>query len=481
MQRKYSELMGYLFICLAMLAFSGCATVSPVSTLPVHPTELNYETLNFNPPKPQRLELDNGLVLYLMEDHQIPLIDGYMMVKSGAIYEPFEKRGLASMTGNVMRTGGTLTMTGDELDEELEFLAASVETGIGRETGSAGFSCLKKDIDRVLEIFSEVILHPEFREDKIELTRNRMLEAVRRRNDDPSQIASREFSFLVYGEKNPWAWVSEVETVNAIARKDLVDFHKRSFRPDSAILAISGDFDSEEMTNKIREVFADWKSTPDTFDPPEEITDEALSSGLYMIEKDIAQANIRIGHLGISRHSPERFPVILLNFVLGAGGFNSRLMQTIRSDLGLAYSVWGRIGHGTDKGIFSMGAETKASSTKLAITSMVDIAKDLRMELVSDKEIERAKESLSNQFVFLYDSKNKIVRQYAELEYYGYSEDYLDNYLDKLQSVTKQDILNAAKECIHPDSIIVLAVGNPALLELPVDEFGEPETIEIEE
>ncbi len=458
-----------LWICfsLALISFgAGCARI------PTHPSALRYPELNVEYPKPERVVLDNGLVIYLLEDHEVPIVDGFLTVRGGSIYDPPEKIGLASMTGAVMRTGGTPDMTGDEIDEELELLAASVETSFSREEANASFSTMAKDLDRVLQLYADVILRPAFREDKIELKRREMLEEIRRRNDDPGRIASREFGFLVYGKENPWARMPSRSDVLSLTQQDLVEFHRRSFRPDQAILALAGDFSRNEMLEKIKKIFGDWKPSGEPFQKLEPIRDDAPRVGVHIVRRETEQVNIRLGHLGISRHDPDRFAVLLLNYILGDGGFNARLIQTIRSDLGLAYVVWGSIGHGTDRGAFTVVAETKSESTGLAVEKMIEIIQGMCNELVSEEDISRAKESLINQFVFLYDSSWGIVRQYASLEHYGYAEDYLDKYLDRLKAVTREDIQNAARKHLHPDSLVILAVGNPDTSETPLSKFG---------
>lgn len=464
-----------VFVAVALtVVLTGCVRI------PTHPSALRYPELSVEYPKPERVVLDNGLVIYLLEDHEVPIVDGFMTVRSGSIFDPSEKIGLASMTGAVMRTGGTPEMTGDEIDEELELLAASVETSFSREEANASFSTMTKDLDRVLQLFADVLLRPAFREEKIELKRNEMLEEIRRRNDDPGSIASREYAFLVYGSNSPWARISSRDTVLSITRDDLVEFHRRSFRPDQAILAIAGDFSRDEILGKIRSLFGDWKPSGEPFAALEPIRDQDSQVGVHLVRRDTEQVNIRLGHLGISRHDPDRFPVLLLNYILGDGGFNARLIQTIRSDLGLAYVVWGSIGHGTDRGTFTVVAETKSESAGLAIEKMIEIIRGMQDELVSEEDISRAKESLINQFVFLYDSSWGIVRQYASLEYYGYAEDYLDKYLDRLRAVTREEIQDAARTHLHPEKLVILAVGNPDASETPLSKFGSVKEITLD-
>ena len=211
------------------------------------------------PPVAQRVELDNGMIIYLLEDHELPIVDISARIRTGAIYEPGDKIGLAAITGAVMRTGGTASKTGDELDEILENLAASVEVGIGDDSGTASMSVLKEDLDTGLEILADVLMNPAFREDKIELEKVQHRSAIARRNDDPGSITSREFGKLIYGADSPYARTTEYDTINSITRDDLVAFHAKYFRPNNTILGVLGDFNSEEILGKIREAFKGWQ------------------------------------------------------------------------------------------------------------------------------------------------------------------------------------------------------------------------------
>jgi len=448
--------------------------------LPKHPSELEFRNLEFEIQRPERPELDNGIRLFLMEDDELPLAFVRVLVRTGSIYEPADKIGLAELTGRVMRTGGTEDLSGDEIDEELEFLAASVETSIGREMGSASVDCLSKDLDRCLEILAGVLRRPAFPLEKLELERARVEERIRRRNDDPQAVASREIALAVYGRESPWARIPSMATVDSVTREDLVAFHQRYFHPNNIMVGVAGDFDRGHLLEKLEGVFGDWPVQEVDF-PEVPPVDREIERRVVYIPKDINQANIRLGDFGYNRLNPDRFAIEVMNFIYGAGGFSSRLMTEIRSDMGLAYAVWGYVGRGTDVGLYQAGAETRTESALRTIEEMLRITGEMREKPVSREERDRAVDSMANRFVFLYDSPSKIVSQYMDLEYYGYPEDFLDTYLENLRAVTTEDVEAAARKYLHPDRAIVLLVGNREDLDGNLDQFGPVEVHELEE
>ena len=240
----------------ALLA--ACAMAQPVA---------DYKALKFpplrevKPPEPVFFTLPNGMKVFLLEDHELPLISGSALVRTGNLFDPSDKRGLADLTGSIMRSGGTKTKSGDQLDEDLESVAASVEASIGESNGNVSFSCLKENVDLVMGIFKDVMTQPEFRQDKVDLAKMQAHSGISRRNDDAAGIASREFASAIYGRNTPWGWTIEYEHVDRIERADMVQFHQRYFFPKNVILSIYGDFSAVAMKAKLASLFASW--TPD--------------------------------------------------------------------------------------------------------------------------------------------------------------------------------------------------------------------------
>lgn len=443
-------------------------------------SSFKFKPLDFTPPKVERIVLENGMILYLLEDHDLPLFHITARIKTGAVYEPPEKAGLASLTGSVMRSGGTVSMPADKMNEELEFMAASVETSVDRESGSASLSTLKKDIDKGLKIFADVIMNPAFPEDKIKMRKDEVIESIRRENDNPSQIAHREFRRILYDSKHPYSRKVDgtLETIEKISRDDMVLFHRKYFRPNNIILGISGDFQKDEIIRKLNAIFTGWKKEEVHF-PEFPKVENRFEKSVHYVYKDINQANVIMGHLGIHRKSPDYFPVMVMNFILGGGSFTARIPGRIRSDEGLAYSAHSAFQTARDLGIFFVACQTKSESTNRAISIALEELEKIRKAPVGHEELVQAKETFMNQFIFRFTTSASIVAQKVDIEYEGLPLNYLETYLENVQAVTHEDIQQVARKYLHPDKIKILVVGDRDKFDKPLDNFGKVNVIEI--
>ena len=439
-----------------------------------------FKPLNFVPPKVDRAVLENGMILYLLEDHDLPIFNITARIRTGAIYEPQEKAGLASLTGFVMRSGGTVSMPSDKMNEELEFMAVSVETAIDRESGSANLSALKKDIDKSLKIFADVLMNPAFPEDKIRMRKDEVVESIRRENDNPTQIAHREFRKIMYDSKHPYSRKVEgtLESIEKITRDDMVAFHKKYFHPNNIILGISGDFNKDEIIKKLNTVFAGWKKEGIQF-PEVPKVDSRFEKAVFYAYKDINQANVIMGHLGIHRKSPDYFPVMIMNFILGGGSFTARIPGRIRSDEGLAYSAYSAFQTSRDIGVFFVSCQTKLESTSRAISIALEELEKIRKSPIDKEELTQAKETFMNQFVFRFTTSASIVGQKVDIEYEELPLNYLETYLGNVQAVTHEDIQQVARKYLHPDEIKILVVGDKDKFDKPLDSFGKVNVIEL--
>lgn len=445
------------------LAWSGCAA-EPARDY----AKLKYPKLrDIQIPRVERVTLANGMRLFLLEDHELPLISISVRIRTGSMYEPAEKVGLADITGEVMRTGGTTSRTGDQLDEELEGIAASVETGIGLDSGSASMSVLKQDLDTGLSVLADVLMNPAFRQDKIELAKMQHRSMISRRNDDVRDIAGREFSKLIYGPQSVYARQEEYATIDAISRDDLVAFHKKYYGPNNAMLAVWGDFDTKQMIEKIEKAFTGWQKVDIDLPGPPKVEYEFRKTVNVVAKDDVNQSNIFLGHIGGLMNDPDYFALIVMNRILG-GGFTGRLFKNVRSREGLAYSVFGAYSANFEyPGEFYVGCQTKSESTVYAIRAMLKEVEKMQEAEVTDEELALAKDSFLNSFVFNFDTRGEIVNRLMTYEYFGYPADFLMKTKANVEKVTKADVLRVARKHLKPDKVQILAVGKPA-------DFGEP-------
>lgn len=446
--------------------------------------DLTFEPITFKPPVPEKRVLSNGMTLYLLEDHELPLFNINGLIKTGNIYDPADKVGLASICADVMRTGGTVSREPDALNEALESMAASVEVGMSREYGTVNLSTLAEDIEKGLEIFADVLRNPAFRAEKLELRKQQAVEGIRRRNDNPIQLAWRNFSALLYGTDHPFGWYSEIEGIESITVEDLKAFHAKYYHPDNMMLAITGDFDTETLIPQLEEVFEGWDSTEIAF-PDVPTVDVSLEPSVNYIFKDLPQSVMLIGHFGIKRAPdfPDYFALRVMNDILGEGGFTSRLMREVREKHGLAYMVGSimQTTYYTNPGEWFAYSQTRTDKTAEAISLIIDVVKGLRDVPVPAAELQRTKDSLINSFVFGFESSSQIAFQQMMLAYRGFAPDFLETFTDNIAKVTAEDVQAVAQKYLHPDALTIVAVGNKESFDRPLDEFGEVNEIEIEQ
>ena len=433
----------------------------------------------FHPPQPKRIVFPNGMVVFLQEDHELPTVDGIARIRGGERSVPANKTGLIDIYGEVWRTGGTKSQTGDQLDDYLEQRAAKVETGGGIDSTSVSWSCLKEDFDDVFRVFEDLLKNPEFRADKIEIAQKGMYDSISRRNDDPGQIAAREAAILVYGTNNPYARVAEYRTVAAITRQDLVEWHGQYVHPNNIILGVVGDFDSAKMEARLREAFASWPKGSWAKDAEPAKPDPA-KPGYYEVDKtDVNQSTIEMVAVGITRRTTDYFATSVLNEAFG-GGFSSRLFNDIRTTKGLAYGVGGGVGAGWDHpGMLRLMVMTKSKTTIESIEALDEEIADLAKRPINDEEIKRAKDAILNSFVFRFDSPAKVLREKMAYEFYGYPLDFLENFQKGIEGVTKEDVAHVAAKYIHREQMSVLVVGNVSEFDKPLSSLGTVTKLDI--
>ena len=432
----------------------------------------------FAMPQPKRVQLANGMVIYLQEDRELPLIRGRAVIRGGMRNVPAAKAGMGSIYGSAWRTGGTEKQTGNALDQFLESRAAFVETGADTDSTSVSMNVLKGDFDAVFPIWVELMRKPAFREDKIELAKTQARTAIARRNDEPGGILAREANKLGYGPDSPYARQSEYATIASITRDDLLAFHRQTVHPNNIILSFIGDFNAATMEKKLRDTFGSWARGPQVAKPDAAV--KAAKPGVYFVAKDdVTQANIAMLHAGTERNNPDYPALVVMNEVF-SGGFSGRLMQTLRSQRGLTYGVGGGVGAPWDyPGLFRVQMATKSETTLEAIDALRGEVRRLVSDPVTEAELSLAKESILNAYVFTMDTREKALNQRVLLEFYGFPQDYFEKYPALIQQVTAADVQRVARKYVQPDALAVLVVGNQAAFEKPLSTLGPVTPIDI--
>ena len=424
----------------------------------------------FHPQQPKRIELKNGIVIFLQEDHELPFISGSVLIPGGSRDEDPAKAGLVGLYGQAWRTSGTAKMDGDALDDLLEAKAAHIETGGDDDSTALSWDSLKGDADQVFALALDLLLHPKFNQEKLELAQQQEATGIVRRNDDESAIAERESAKLIYGVNSPYTRQPELATIGSVTVDDLKAWHEKTIG-GKLIIGISGDFDPAAIEAKLRATFEGLpqaKPTParhDVFAGP--------TPGVYFIDKqDVNQSNVEIVGIGTDRHNPDVPTLSVMNQILG-GGFASRLFQKVRTELGLAYEVGGGISFAYDHPAeFRTVVLTKSPSTVDATKAALGEIAGLTSKPFTETELARAKDNLLTSFLFRYDTRDKVLAERERLEFYGYPADYLETYKAALEKVTVADLDRVAKKYIHPDKLAVLVVGNGPEIKPGLDDLN---------
>ncbi len=460
---------GLLLVGLVSLLVS-CAP--PAAT---RPDRLTFPPLTFQVPAVERVLLPGGIRLYLKEDHELPLVRITALVGAGDIGDPADKTGQGGLFAALLRTGGAGDRSPEALDDEIERLAADLTVATDTYATTCDLSLRSADLQTALGLLADLLRRPRFDAGRLELARRQAVEGIRRQDDKPGAIAQRTLRRAVYGD-HPFGRTATVETVGAITRDDLLEFQRRFITPDNLWLAISGDFDRAQLLDGLNRVFGDWTAGPA---PRQELPPVGMAppSAVWVADKNIPQTTVLLGEVGIAKDAPDLEATRVMNYILGGGGFNSRLMREIRSNRGLAYSVYSYFQVGRRlPGPFIAGTETKSSSTLAVVKLLQEEMERMRRDPVTVAELHLAQESLINSFVFAFTDSHEVVSQQLRLDFYGYPSDYLQGYRDRVASVTTAEVLQAARDHLHPERQAVVLVGRvsdfdeaPADLGLPVE------------
>lgn len=437
------------------------ALAIPVLGQVKRPEDLVFPPLKFEPPSPAsfRFNLAQGMRAYLQEDHSLPLVNLQALIHFGDLYVPKEKAGLGNLMAQTLIKGGTRNREGSQIEDRLDFLGANLNFSVGERIATLSLSILSKDLEEGLDLFFDVLMNPEFREDSLKLAKGRMIEQLKTANDAPSAVLSREYERLLYGD-HPITYQPTKATIEGISREDLKAFHQKYFFPRNIILAAAGDFDRKNFINRINKYVSKWKNQTLTL-PAIPKNFPEVEPGVYFIQKKINQGYVSIGHLGIEETNPDYFAVQVMNFILGGGSFTSRITSKVRSDEGLAYNTGSRFTYRWGfPGTFSGYVQTKSSTVGYAISLILKEFERIREELVTDEELETAINYYLESFSEFFSSPITTMRNFALLELQGRPMNYYQTYRDNIRRVTKEKVLEVAKKYIKPEKMVIMIVGD---------------------
>ena len=462
---------------LLLVLLGGCGSSVPALQSPVEGLEFP-EPKTFTTPEVERFSY-NGIEFFLLQDQELPLINVNVIVNGGSWMEPGDKAGLAWITGNVLRAGGSKQHPDEDLNELLEARAASMETSFGLSNGSARMNVLKEDFDDLLPVFTDLLKNPLFPQERIDLAKTQQRTAISRRNDEASSVAAREFRKLIYGPESIYARNIEYATLENITREDIVGFHDKTFQASNLLVGVIGDFDPAAIRSQLEEAFGIFdEGEPVAMDMPE--VDYEFESGLFFAHKgDMNQSQIRMGHIGGYRDNPDYAALQVMNQIL-SGGFSGRLFREVRTEQGLAYGVFGSYSSNVRyPGMFFAGLSTAAENTQEAFEATMAQIRRLQDERVSQQELDETRERMFNRIIFRYDSYARILSEQISNYNLGLPEDAFEQYVEQVRQVTVDDIYRVANEYLQPDKMKVLIVGNRNLIDDQLADIGPFEEIDI--
>ncbi|MGM0739446.1 MAG: M16 family metallopeptidase [Bacteroidota bacterium] len=464
-------------ISVLLVLLGGCGTSGQSLQNPVEGLSFP-EPKPFNTPEVERFSY-NGMEFFLLRDDELPLVNVNVIINGGSWLEPADKVGLASITGTVLRTGGSEQYPEEDLNELLEARAASMETSFGLTNGSARMNVLKEDFEELLPVFTDLLKNPLLPQQRFDLAKTQQRTAISRRNEEASSVASREFRKLIYGPESVYARIVEYATLENITRDDMVAFHQKTMQGSNMLVGVIGDFDPQAIRTQLEEAFGIFdKGESIDLDLPE--VDYEFESGLYFAHKgDMNQSQIRMGHIGGYRDNPDYAALQVMNQIL-SGGFSGRLFQEVRTEQGLAYGVYGTYSSNVRyPGVFFAGLSTAAENTHEAYEATIEQIRRLQEEPVSQEELDETRERIFNRIIFRYDSYARILAQRMGNYNLGLPEDAFETYIDEVRQVTVDDIYRVSNEYLQPGKMKILVVGNHDLVAEQLDNMGDYTEIDI--
>ena len=414
---------------------------------------------------PAKFVTNNGITVLVLEQHFLPIVEIHALIKTGSAQDPADKAGLANLVASLLDEG-TTTRSSKQLAEQIDFVGGALEVRASEDFTTASARVLTKDVDLGFTLLADILQHPAFLKPEFERIRSQILGEMASDNDDPGHVAMKAFNQLVFhGHPYRWPLNGTEESLSKITHTDVVNFYAKEYVPPQVILAIVGDVTEEQVTGLVQTYFGGWKKTA----VPARTTKKPTAierKTVQLIEKDLTQSNVILGHGGISRTNQDFYAVTVMNHILGAGGFSSRLMDSIRDKQGLVYGIMSHFDARLMPGSFWVNFQTRTEATNQAIQSVLAEIKNIRDTPVSDQELAEAKSFLMGSFPLRLDSTAKLAHVLAQVEFYGLGFEYFSQYPKWIERVTKEDVQRVAKQYLDPQRYALVVVGNIAKAKL---------------
>lgn len=442
--------------------------------------QLKYPSLHeFKLPEIEKAQTENGIKLRLMKTEKLPVINMTIFIKGGDVYDPSAKVGLASLTAQLLRIGGAGELKGDDVDIFLDTNGISIGINSQNDFYTISLDCLLEKFDQALSILSKILMEPAFGDEKLEELKAQAASGISRRNDEPSPISHREFNKLIYGKNSPFAWDLEYEHLDNIAKQDIIDNYKKFFAPDNMLVGVTGPTDIDTIKSTFEKYFGNWRQKADILPYPQ-VQAQALDFKVGFVEKStLTQSYLSLGHLGLKENFDEQAKIMVFNSIF-SGSADARLFNRVRTKMGLTYDIGGGIlTEQLFPGKTFFYTFTKSQSTIAAIKAIFDEINMIREKKVTEKELNDAKDSFVNSFIFKYSSPDRILFQELTREFYNLMEGYSEKLLENIKKVTADDVLEMAQKYLHPDQMVIFILGKEQDLDGKLEDLGKVKKIDI--
>ncbi len=477
---RRSSVVGYF---ISLVFFLAMTSFVHAAALPPELAGLVGSAPEFHMPKVADVTLSNGMHCFFLEDHLLPLFRFSLLFPGGSVYDPPERVGLSGLLATMLRTGGTRTTAAKTLDALLDAQAISIDIGMGRENGDASIKALASAQTEALQQLFAMLYEPAFDPERLTLAKNRLLESLRRRNDAPAAIGARVFRKLIYGKQSPWAATPTIAHVAEMNTEDLKALHATLLAPSQMLCAAAGDFRTKDLVRSLEKIMAQYPErakVPHTPPPAAPVP----QPGVWLVEKSVPQSVVDVGHIGISRDNPDKYPLLVMNDILGSPAtFTSWLVERIRTQRGLAYEAWSQLEFGASAvaGVFHAHAKTRADATGESLALMRSTITEMaQANTVTEGDVDAIKAATMKRLVFAYEDSYQIVADMMRYVFFGFPANYIDLYRDEIAKVKLSDVQRVARQYVQPDQLTTVLVGDPKILLPQLKDATAVHTVDIE-
>jgi zinc protease len=417
--------------------------------------------------------LANGVNVLVIENNKIPAVSVRLVFKNAGSYYDNGKYGLASLTADLL-TKGTKNRTATQIAEEIDFIGGSLTSGSDWDGSYVSLSCLRKHLDKGIDILSDVVLNPVFGEDEIKRAKEQRLSSILQGKDDANNLTDKMFNKVLFGD-NPYGSPSEgtEASVNNLTREDFTSFYEQKYTPGSLILAFVGAISKDEAVKIVNAKFAGWNK------PNGMVNDNGTGNSyntanhdVYLVNKpDAVQSSIRIGHIGIARNNPDFLSVTVMNTILG-GYFGSRINYNLREKHGFTYGARSGFSARIYPGEFSVDADVRNNVTDSSVAIVIEELKNIVASHVTDEELQTVKNYLTGVFPLQLETANSVATRVINLKMYNLPKNYYSTYISTINKLTKEDVLMSAKKYIHPGNLLIVVSGDANAIKDKMAKFG---------